>query len=337
MGGKVGGCSAPMDMIVEMRFGSHLYGTATLLSDLDFKGVYLPDARDILLQQVRPTISHYPDKPAGERNAPGDVDREIFSLQRYLGLLAEGQTMALDMLFAPPVAMTQAPSALWLEIQRNASRLVSRRASTFVRYCSQQANKFGIKGSRVAAARRALAALSVAETAYGSAAKLAAAADDIAALADKAEHTALVDLSMPNGRLVRHLEVCGKKMPFTSSIKTARSVAERLVHEYGQRALQAERNEGIDWKALSHAVRVGQEAVELFSTGRIVFPLASAAELLAIKQGKRRYEVVAGMIEQLLIDVEKASDSSTLPDQPDRAFIDNLVVRAYRDKILSVS
>ena len=337
MGGKVGGCSAPMDMIVEMRFGSHLYGTATLLSDLDFKGVYLPDARDILLQQVRPTISHYPDKPAGERNAPGDVDREIFSLQRYLGLLAEGQTMALDMLFAPPVAMTQAPSALWLEIQRNASRLVSRRASTFVRYCSQQANKFGIKGSRVAAARRALAALSAAETAYGSAAKLAAAADDIAALADKAEHTALVDLSMPNGRLVRHLEVCGKKMPFTSSIKTARSVAERLVHEYGQRALQAERNEGVDWKALSHAVRVGQEAVELFSTGRIVFPLASAAELLAIKQGKRRYEVVAGMIEQLLIDVEKASDSSTLPDQPDRAFIDNLVVRAYRDKILSVS
>lgn len=53
-------------------------------------------------------------------------------------------------------------------------------------------------------------------------------------------------------------------MPFTGSIKSAREIAQRLVNEYGQRALQAERNEGIDWKALSHAVRVGREALELF-------------------------------------------------------------------------
>jgi predicted nucleotidyltransferase len=44
-----------MRLIVEMRFGSHLYGTATPLSDLDYKGVYLPDGRDILLQRVRGT------------------------------------------------------------------------------------------------------------------------------------------------------------------------------------------------------------------------------------------------------------------------------------------
>jgi predicted nucleotidyltransferase len=41
-----------MDLIVEMRFGSHLYGTDTPESDLDLKGVYLPEARDILLRRV---------------------------------------------------------------------------------------------------------------------------------------------------------------------------------------------------------------------------------------------------------------------------------------------
>jgi predicted nucleotidyltransferase len=46
-----------MELIVEMRFGSHLYGTATPESDLDFKGVYLPEARDILLQRVKPTVT----------------------------------------------------------------------------------------------------------------------------------------------------------------------------------------------------------------------------------------------------------------------------------------
>jgi predicted nucleotidyltransferase len=96
-----------MDLIVEMQFGSHLYDMATPQSDLDSKAVYLPDARNILLQRVQNTMTHAPDKPDGDKNAPGDVDREIHSLQRYLQLLAEGQTMALDMLFAPKSAMTR--------------------------------------------------------------------------------------------------------------------------------------------------------------------------------------------------------------------------------------
>jgi hypothetical protein len=320
-----------------MRFGSQLYGTATPQSDLDYKAVYLPDARDILLQRVKPTLSVNPAKDPGDKNAHGDVDREIHSLQRYLELLAEGQTMALDMLFAPDSAMTIEPAPLWREIQAGAPRLVTRRASAFLRYCRQQANKYGLKGSRVAAARKAVQVLAAAEAAHGSAAKLAVAEQEVTAFAATAEHTALVDLPMPGGQLVRHLEVCGKKMPFTSSIKSAREIIRRMVDEYGERALQAERNDGIDWKALSHAVRVGREAVEVFTTGRITFPLPCAPELLAIKRGEVPYEAVAATIEQLLADVEIAADTSPLPDEPDHAFIDDLVVRAYRGRVLATN
>src|ERR1700730_9243084 len=132
-----------MDLIVEVRCGSHLYGTDTADSDVDLKGVYLPSARDILLQQVQATVALGRSKLPGERNTPADVDRETFSLQRYLGLLAEGQTPALDRLFAPAAAMTTPAAPLWREIQANAQRLVSRRATVFVRYCRQQANKYG--------------------------------------------------------------------------------------------------------------------------------------------------------------------------------------------------
>jgi hypothetical protein len=64
-------------------------------------------------------------------------------------------------------------------------------------------------------------------------------------------------------------------VPLTASIKTAREILQRLVTEYGQRALQAERNEGVDWKALSHAVRVGREALELFETKPNIFRSSS--------------------------------------------------------------
>jgi hypothetical protein len=322
------------ELVVELRFGSHLYGTATPQSDIDFKAVYIPAARDILLQRVRGAISRPTDKAPGEKNAPGAVDHDMHSMQRYLELLAEGQTMALDMLFAPDTAMTRAPAPLWREIQANAPRLVTRRASAFVRYCRQQANKYGIKGSRVATARAALALVVTAEAVYGATARLAAAEAEVGRFAGASEHAGLVDLPMPNGQLVRHLEVCGRKMPFTSTLKFAREIAQRMVEEYGQRALQAEREEGVDWKALSHAVRVGREALELLATGRITLPLPYATEILAIKQGRVPYAQVAETIDGLLVEVEAAALTSPLREEPDQDFIDDLVAEAYRRKVL---
>lgn len=78
------------DRIVEMRFGAHLYGTETEESDLDLKAVYLPAARDILLQRALPVITETRPKAFGEKNTAADVDFEAFSLQRYMELLALG-------------------------------------------------------------------------------------------------------------------------------------------------------------------------------------------------------------------------------------------------------
>src|SRR5262249_13210957 len=240
-------------------------------------------------------------------------------------------------LFAPDAVMLREPGSVWRDIQANADRLVTRRAASFVRYCRQQANKYGIKGSRLAAARAALATLVAAEASHGSTAKLGRVETVVTAFANTTEHASLLDVAMPGGRLVRHLEVCGRKMPFTSSIKGAREVTQRLVDEYGERALQAERNEGIDWKALSHAVRVGREALELLETGRITFPLPHAADILAIKRGERPYEVGGEEIERLLEAVEAAAVRSPLPDEPDWDFMDDLVARTYRASVLDAA
>jgi hypothetical protein len=326
-----------MDLIVEMRFGSHLYGTDTAQSDLDLKGVYLPLGRDILLQRITATITSLPAKARGEKNEPGDVDREIYSLQRYLELLAEGQTVALDMLFAPDHVMTIPPAPPWREVQANAHRLLSRRATAFARYCRQQANKYGIKGSRVAAVRKALRLLADAEARVGTSAKLELLAPELEDLTAGTEHVALVELPTPAGHHVRHLEVCGRKVALTVSVKTAHDILQRVMDRYGQRALQAERNVGVDWKALSHAVRVGREALELFQTGRITFPLPYADHIRHIKGGDIPYEAVAAEIEQLLDEVEAAAVLSGLPESPDHLFIDEIVARAYGGQILKSS
>ena len=325
-----------MTDLMRVKFGSHLYGTSTPSSDIDYKTVVLPPAREILLQWITASTDNRRLKAHGEKNQPGDVDEEVFALNRYLSLLAEGQTMALDMLFTPRWAMPYDAHPLWNHIVENRHRLVSRRTASFVSYCRTQANKYGIKGSRVHAARELVEWFDREIENHGHLAKLGDAAGSLSArlaLGDLS-HTGIVMIEQSGqGRSIPHLECCNRKAPFFASMKDARAIYARILAEYGARALLAEKNEGVDWKALSHAVRVGREALEFLETAWITFPLSYAPHILAIKQGNVEYAQVADEIESLLEQVEQAQVVSTLPDAPDGQFIDDLVCEAYGQAI----
>lgn len=325
-----------MRKIVNIKFGSHLYGTSTPMSDLDFKSIYIPSSRDILLQRVKGSINCARPKQEKEKNLPGEVEEESYSLQRYLSLAAEGQTVALDILFAPEWSMTEPPSQEWREVTAHRTRFLTKRSAAFIGYCRQQANKYGIKGSRVAAARKALALLNKLVNERGTTRKLGEFEDEVAAEVAGIEHMVVIDITLGSGNVIRHWDVCGRKLPFTASIKFARDVVQKLVDEYGQRALQAESQQGVDWKALSHAVRVGTQAIEVLRTGNVTFPLPNAEHVIAIKTGKLAYQEVSAEIEGLLEAVEREAQVSPLPAEPDYQWIDDFVASVYRAEICRV-
>jgi hypothetical protein len=307
---------------------------------VDFKAVFIPTARDILLQRVTTAIVNSRPKQAFERNVAGDIDREAYALHRYLSLLSEGQTVALDMLFAPRWAIVSDPAPLWDTIFENRQRLVSRRVASFVGYCRTQANKYGIKGSRVHAVRAIVEWFDAAMVKHGHLARVAEAGATLPVfIAErKIEHTSVINIQQPGrSEPIPHLECCNRKAPFLASLKDARAIYARLLDEYGSRALQAERNEGVDWKALSHAVRIGHEALEFLATACVTFPLPNASHILAIKTGAIPYAAVAEEIEELLERVEAAQETSILPDKPDYALIDDLVCEAYREAVTEKS
>lgn len=317
-----------MKIIVQIKFGSHLYGTNTPQSDEDYKSVYIPEARAILLQRVVDSVAIGKKiKAEGERNLPGDTDNECYSLQRYLGLISEGQTVAVDMLFAPEPMYT---SGIWQRIQTNSDKLVTKRSAAFVGYCRTQANKYGIKGSRVASARNALERFELLVGTHGTTAKVGEFFGPDDEVFD--EHTRTTRKGTPVG-IARYFECCNRMVGFTNTVKEAASIYRRIHENYGDRARLAETNQGIDWKALSHAVRVGREAIELLDTHAITFPLPYALHILEIKQGKLPYQAVAEEIEELLVKVESAAEKSTLRENPDREFIDDLVAEIYQDAV----
>ena len=316
------------EIIVRIKFGSHLYGTDTPTSDLDYKSVYIPCASDILLQRVKGSVGHKLKPHEGLKNDSGAVDDEAYSLQRYLGLLAEGQTVTIDMLFAPaPVISTP----LWDLIRENKDRLLTKRSVAFVGYCRTQANKYGIKGSRVSAAKNAAEFFSEHMLSSGTTAKVG----DIEPLLSDLinEHTRVLTKETTPGKFETYFECCNRMVGFKNTLKEAAGIYTRIYEEYGKRARLAQSNEGIDWKALSHAVRVASEALELLLEHTVTFPLKNAAHVLDIKQGRISYQEVADEIESLLEAVEQASATSSLRETADQAFIDGVVMEQYGNVI----
>lgn len=317
--------------IVEILFGSHLYGTDTPTSDRDYKSIFVPPAEQIVLQRIVESQHNRRDKNPGEKNKPDDEDREAFALHRYLALLAKGETMALDMLFAPQSAMLCEPAPIWQEMVANRDRLVTRQTGEFVTYCEKQAKKYGIKGSRIHAIRNLLVWFDQAITEHGNNARVEDAADTLPEFIDanQLQFTQIILVDQYQRAPIQHIECCDLKASFRTRLKDARIIYQRMMDRYGARALMAETNEGCDWKALSHAVRIAREAMEVLSTGWITFPRPEAAHLLAIKLGQLPYRAVAEEVETLLDQVKAAQVISLLPDEPDLGYIDSLVFKIY--------
>jgi hypothetical protein len=318
------------ETIVTIKFGSHLYGTNTPESDTDLKSVHIPDARDIVLQRVPNSVKvSSRKKEEREKNRPEDLDQESYSLQRYLELLADGQTVAVDMLFAPKSHQILS-SGLWQYLQNSKDRFLSKKSTAFVGYCRTQANKYGIKGSRVASAKKAMEFFLLAVVHFGSNSKVGD-MPLINTLFD--DHTEVVTEETTPGRFETYFVCCDRMVGFKNTVQEAAKIFTKIYDQYGSRARMAETNDGIDWKALSHAVRVGQEAVELLKTGQVTFPLLNADHVKDIKQGKLPYKVVSEEIEELLVQVEQESAKSSLPEKPDYKFIDNLVHDVYSNEV----
>ena len=330
-----------MNKIIEIKFGSHLYGTNTKNSDLDIKGIYLPEAKDILLNKIKSTIQSTRSKKHGERNTKNDIDCEYLSLCRFLELLAQGQTMALDMLFSPEFKETE--NVILLEIYNNRHRILNKNVNAFVGYAKKQAAKYGIKGSRMEALQQICNLFNELVDSGHRHSKLYEIRNKIEILINNnknlvsLEKTPLIEIIMlpdPDKILNQpHLHVCGRKVHLSKNIQEAYKIFKNILNEYGHRSKMAHLEDGIDWKALSHAVRVNNEAIELLKTGNITMPRPDALLLKKIKTGKLKYEKVSKLIETGLVDLMKAKEESTLNEVPDQDFIDNLLVNVYKDII----
>ncbi len=329
-----------MRTVMKGYFGSHLYGTSTPESDVDFKEIFVPHPRDILLGTAMNHTNLNTNNTAS-KNTKDDVDHELYSLKYFFKLAAEGETVALDMLHTPPelVVKSDLPD-VWKFIQDNRSRFYTTNMKAYLGYVRKQASKYGVKGSRLAALRGVLAIVNQIPEQW---------VDYQEGIPDRLRRTKVEDIKhrLPENEFCEWVfhnhektgpqtfyTVLGRKYQTTLSLVELKQSLNKLDAEYGERARKAEANEGIDWKALSHAYRAGYQLMEIYQTGDLVFPLREASIIKLIKAGELPFKEVQELLEDTVDLVEVLAIQAAkngMPAKVDMKFWDKFVEEVYLD------
>ncbi len=291
-----------------IKFGSHLYGIDTEESDLDFVGVYIPTRDQVLLNDIPKTIK-FNTSGDNTKNTADDVDIVLYSLHYFIELACQGQTVAFDMIHAPE-NMCLVNTPLWKKVVKNRKKFYTKNLYAFVGYARKQASKYGIKGSRLSDAENVLNFLQ--KHLLADKKKLSDIWDDL----PEGEHIEKDEESSP-----RIYSVCQRKLQDTCNTEYAFDCIRKFHQSYGERARAAAENKGVDWKALSHALRAAYQVREIFTEDHITFPLKKKAYILRVKQGKLDYLTqVAPVLESLMEELERLAKQSKLPKEVNRKF-----------------
>lgn len=304
-------------VLFRTKFGSYLYGLDTPTSDIDFKTVYMPDIKSLILNKSSIHDSHRNKWIENEI----ECEDESMSIHKFLNLANQGQTMSIDMMWAP--------SNMWVEtsdfwdnvIVPNRKKFITSSMNAFIGYATSQAVKYSNKGNRINNL-----------TSFVDTLKEYKPHDILGEVLVDIKDKAIVKFIHPDqtNESVTLMEINGKKFNLTVTVKFVVECLEKEIKKYGNRAREAALNNGADWKAISHAFRTIYEVEELIKTGDIVFPLKDREKLLNIKLGK--FSNVVDLIDELDDAVNKVKvlvNNSNYPKTPS-ADTEEMIYNLYR-------
>ena len=317
---------SPHKLVYLSKSGSHLFGTATPKSDLDVKGLFLPSRQSLYLQNAPQQFSQNTNDSSA-KNSSDDVDVTVWSVQFWLKLLAKGDINAVSLLFAHtnPDAILEGTDTVFFERLKklDPKKLLIRNLSGMMGFAYNQAIKYTAKGKHLKAVQIAITVLS--EASQGLIRDVA----DVIVTQVADESMARVQVGSKG---IKQLVLLEKMFDFTASTAWALEPLREVEARYGKRAKLA-LEEGVDFKAFSHSLRVLEEIRLLHSTGRIVYPHTDDfAQLMRdAKMGVLEYEVLIQALDRKLEEARVAESSSVLPIDVDPSYAESFLLSLYED------
>ena len=312
------------------KFGSHLYGTDSPESDVDYKGIFLPNKKDMLLGRKVKSLN-YKTGNGNTKNTKEDTDIDLWSIQYFFELLGKGETNAVDLVysFTNPDCVEMYNTGMLPVFEQPLNFFNPINCNAYVGYAIGQAKKYGLKGSR----------LGVLKQVYEYLERVVVCAPDL--LNEKL--SVIVEDILDNFYddsycFMKHvndeeaLVLCGKVHLFSITLEEFYQRISREFNKYGERVKDAEKNRNIDWKSLSHAVRCLDQMNELLTTGGIEYPLDTKFELKDIKNGGCTFQFIEELIQIKLERVKTLQERTGIKGKKDSKLIEDIILNLYNEE-----
>ncbi|UYD59462.1 hypothetical protein HPMBJEAJ_00363 [Aeromonas phage avDM6] len=316
-------------LIFDCVFGSKLYGTDTPQSDTDYKGVFLPTPHQIIMGTKE--VFHKDTGTKGMANTVDDVDREYFSLKKFIQMASKGETAAIDMLHAPDDKVLT-NSEIFQFLRDNRSKFYTTKMKAYLGYVRKQASKYGVKGTRLQELNSVISFIEnrpVSE--YGN--------ERLGMLVSgmpQSTNLMVGNFVDPEGAMVYYYEVLGRKYLFGIRYSEFVEQIMKIKAEYGARAEKA--SQGVDWKAMSHAIRGAEQLLEIYTTGDLKFPLKNAEYIRDVKMGKFDFSTeVQPYLEDIMDSAESAAEIASkngMPEEVDNEYWNNFIYEYYANEVI---
>lgn len=320
--------------------GSKLFGTDSELSDTDYQGIYLPSFKSMVLRNVEKTID-LSTSTKEVRNTKDDSDINLMSIFQFIDLMKKGDTAAIDLgfsVFRQETIVEQDKDfvealKLWFP------KMLSKNSKSFIGYCLNQAARYGVKGDNlrdILALQDALLKFEERLMTLDNGGMLIMSIR-FSEFVNSEEFTSIAE-AHPQFKVIKieeasYLTVLGKNLQLTAPFIKYSDVIKKIVNSYGKRTEIAMESGGIDWKALSHAVRVVDQLNELLETGFIHFPLKNAEYIKKVKYAEIPYEDVQQYFTDKIALSNELVKLSALPEQIDPEIFDNFILDVFKQDL----
>lgn len=309
----------PESTLFKVLVGSRLYGTHHELSDYDYKAVCLPSLEDILLNKKLVNRKVRPEGLAqGDKMLLGEDETEFLPIQVFFDDFFAGQTYAIELAFA--VAQGK---GIFADLENNAlkhfceqmmrelvSKFSTKSLKKMVGYAIGQSKVYGLKTERFTSIKEAVSLIKQQLDLNPN----GTLGDDIEFL-DKLRQVKFInDGIIHNPIPTPVIEIVNKQYMLNNKLETVYKSVNNTLQTYGSRVAEYE-GDTVDWKALSHAIRITEQVLNFCENRELVFPSKNAKYIQSIKNGEVSLVESTDYLASKFALIDDAVEKSTLPEK----------------------
>lgn len=304
-----------MQTIAKCLHGSKLYRLDGPDSDTDYKAIFMPELRDLVLMRAAKNET---------KKISESVEYEGFALQSFLNLAANSEDVAITMLHTQKSDIL-IDSDIYEYLRQNRSKFYTKRMIGSLGYAKGQAAKFALRADRMKAVKNLIDLLKKAES--SGVYKMSQIWEDL----PQGEYCYKGVEETNRNEDKRFFECAGKKVTATVKINYALEIFQNLYDKYGDRVKIAANLDGKDYKSISHAFRCAFQLKEIYTGGKFEYPLKETQFIKDVKFGKLSYldNNLDNKLTELISEVETLAAESKFPEKVDKKWLDSIVLKAY--------